>query len=71
MKCSGSNWKTDSEIGSVLNSHYVDVAVVSTLFDFNDYESPTHNYLQDVNYISLISGMCQILQYLVKINELI
>ena len=70
MKCSGSNWKTDSEIESVLNSHYVDVAMVSTYLDFNDYESPTHNYLHDVNYISLIPNMCQILQYGVRINEL-
>ena len=69
-KWSGIGCKTDAEIESVLNSHYIDIAMTSAFLNFNDFDSLVHPYLQDVNYIGLISNMCQITQYGVRINEL-
>ena len=69
-KWSGPGCKTDAEIETVLNSHYVDIAMTSAFLDFYDYNNPVHPYLQDVNYIGLISNMCQITQYGVRVNEL-
>ena len=39
-KWSGSNCKSDDEINDVINSHYIDIGIVSTYFDFNDYTDP-------------------------------
>ena len=54
-KWSGSDCKSDTEINDVLNTHYIDFAIVSTYFDFNDYSNPIKYYLQDINYINLIN----------------
>ena len=53
-KWSGSNCKSDAEINDVINSHYIDIGIISTYFDFNDYTNPVKYYLQDDNYIYLI-----------------
>ena len=51
----GSGCKSDTEINDVINSHYIDIEIVSTYFDFNDYTDPVKYYLQDINYINLIN----------------
>ena len=70
-KWSGTNCKSDNEIDSIVNSSFVDFEVISAFFDNNDYENPVHAYLQDFNYISLISNMCHITNYKVKVNEVL
>ena len=56
-KWSGSNCKSDAEINDVINSHYIDIGIISTYFDFNDYTNPVKYYLQDDNYIYLIYNL--------------
>ena len=68
-KWNGTNWKTDSEINQVLNTHYIDIEIVSAYFDFNDYENPIHTYIQDANIASLIPDYWNTFSYTVRINE--
>ena len=41
-KWSGSNWKSDTEINDILNTHYIDVEMTSAYFDFNDFDNSVH-----------------------------
>ena len=49
-KWTGSSWKSSAEIENALLSHNIDFSIVSSYFDFSDYENPVHLYLQDLNY---------------------
>ena len=48
-RCTGASWKSDAEVYDILSTHYIDFGLVSNYFDFNDYDSPVHSYLQDLN----------------------
>ena len=39
-KWNGTNWKSDDEINSVLNTHYIDFEITSAYFDFTDFSNP-------------------------------
>ena len=68
-KWSGSNCKSESEIKSVLNTNYIDIALISSYFDFEDYENPIHYYLQDMNLFNLIPTLGLQVQYQAKQNQ--
>ena len=68
-KWSGSNCKSESEINRVLNTNYIDIALISSYFDFEDYENPIHYYLQDMNLFNLIPSLSLQVQYQAKQNQ--
>ena len=43
--------------------------MVSAYFDFEDYSSPVHTYLQEANFASFIPNLSTIIHYGVQINE--
>ena len=49
-----------------MSTHGIDLAVISSFFDFDDYESPIHYYLQDMNVFSLLSTLSIQAQYQVR-----
>ena len=69
MTCSGDNWKSDNEILELLQTHTLSIALLSSFFDFDDYDNPVHHYLQDTNIYSLIPYLQQTLEYKVKQNQ--
>ena len=52
-KWSGSTWKTDAEIESKFSTHYLEVGIISTYFDFNNYDNPVQ-YLSNMNWILIL-----------------
>ena len=68
-KWSGSNCKSDTEINSVINKNYIEIALISSYFDFDDYENPIHYYLQDMNLFNLIPTLGLQVQYQAKQNQ--
>ena len=46
IKWNGASWKSDAEINKVLSTHMIDFSIVSSYFDFDDYENPVHHYCQ-------------------------
>ena len=68
-KCAGSNWKSASEIEAVMNTHNIDLALISSYFDFDDYDNPIHYYLQDMNVFTLVSTLGLKTQYQVRQNQ--
>ena len=68
-KWSGNNCKSDTEINSVMNKNYIDIAIISSYFDFEDYENPIHYYLQDMNLLNLVPNLGVQAQYQVKQNQ--
>ena len=41
-KWKGSNWKSETEVNSVFETHYIDIEMISAYFDFFDFEKPVH-----------------------------
>ena len=68
-KCISSSWKSSTEIQNIMNYHSVDLAIISSYFDVNDYSNPIHQYLQDKNRYSLTSSVSQRVEYKVKQNQ--
>ena len=68
-KWTGINWKSPADINTVINTHYLNLALVSSYFDFDDYENPIHYYLQDMNVFILVSSLGLKSQYLVRQNQ--
>ena len=52
-----------------MNTHKIEFAVVSSYFDFNDYDNPIHYYLQDLNLYYLMPALSQYANYRVKTNQ--
>ena len=68
-KWTGTNCKSDDEINDVITAHKIDLALISTYFDFDDYQNPIHYYLQDANVFPLISTLCVETQFTIKQNQ--
>ena len=68
-KWTGNNCKSESEINNVMNKNYIDIVVVSSYFDFEDYENPIHYYLQDMNLFNLVPSFGLQVQYQVRQNQ--
>ena len=45
-----STWKYDSEIAAVFSTHYLDVGIISTYFDFNNYDNPVRYLIIWIEY---------------------
>ena len=43
----GTKWKSDDEINSVVNTHYMNYYLTSAYFDFNDFSNPVHTQVQN------------------------
>ena len=43
------NWKSDEEIKDFINSHLIDLKIVYSYFDFEDFKNPVKTYLGDVD----------------------
>ena len=67
-RCQGPSCKSDAEIDQIFNLHIVDFIIVSTYLDFDDYDSPVHHYIQDLNYYYLSTNYYQEVFYNVKRN---
>ena len=68
-KCTGLSWKSNAEIENAFTSHVIDFNIVSSYFDFSDYENPVHMYLQDLNHFYLMSDIYQELSYHIYQNQ--
>ena len=69
FKWLGQSWKSDIEIENVINTHTFQLAILSSYFDFDDYDNPVHYYLQDMNIIPLISTLSFKSQFSVRLNK--
>ena len=47
-KWQGANCKSDAEIESIINTHFIDIELTSAYFDFTDFDNPVHT----VDYLS-------------------
>ena len=45
-KWKGSAWKSDNEMESIFSKNYLEVGIVSTYFDFNNYDNPVQYLLK-------------------------
>ena len=68
-KWTGPSWKSSTEIENVFLNHNIDFSIVSSYFDFSDYENPVHLYLQDLNYFFIMSDIYQETSYHVFQNQ--
>ena len=68
-KWTGPSWKSSAEVENVLLNNNIDFSIVSSYFDFNDYENPVHSYLQDLNYYYMMSNLYQEATYHIYQNQ--
>ena len=61
--------KSDAEIDQVMNSTYLNVAMISAYFDFDDYDQPIKKYLTDLDGMTLSSSVPSFLEINVQQNE--
>ena len=50
--------QSDAVIEDILATHYAELALINSYFDFEDYENPVKTYLEDVNIYGLITNQC-------------
>lgn len=55
----------------MIKTHYLDIQIVSSYFDFNDFENPIKTYLQDLNYVNLLPSLSVSMEFKVKRNEVL
>ena len=65
----GNHCKTDAEIEDKMNNSRMQAAIISTYFDYDDYENPIKTYLGPMDVISLIPGFTKSLEVRVQENE--
>ena len=51
-----------------MSQNTVNVAVINTYFDFNDYNSPVKTFLEDYSTISLVPNIDQYFKYSIRRN---
>ena len=68
-KWTGVGCKSNNEISDLIETHSIYVAILSSYFDFDDYEAPVHHYLQDLNIYGLVSSLTQVASYRVRRNQ--
>ena len=61
--------KSDSEIDQVINTSYLNVAMISAYFDFDDYDQPIKKYLTDLDGMTLSTSVPSVLEIKVQQNE--
>ena len=49
----GSTWKSNADIESIFSSNYLEVGIISTYFDFNNYDNPVR-YLTHMDWILIL-----------------
>mmetsp|Transcript_39700 Transcript_39700/g.45582 ORF Transcript_39700/g.45582 Transcript_39700/m.45582 type:complete len:302 (-) Transcript_39700:372-1277(-) len=59
----------DEDISDTIRDHYVQLAMVSGYFDFDDYSSPVKTYLMDSSIVNLVDGMSQYFEYKLRRNS--
>ena len=59
----------DSDINDFFNQNYIDIAIISSYFDFDDFDDPIHYYLQDMNMYNFIPNLGIQVQYQVRLNQ--
>ena len=52
----GNPWKNDTEIDKAIDSTYIQLAMINSYFDFDDYNKPIKSFLDDQFYYPLTSG---------------
>ena len=64
--------QSQEEINRVLESGYVDIALINAYFDFNDYDKPIKTYLSSTEFLFLrTNDECQQFQALIQQNEVL
>ena len=65
----GNHCKTDAEIEDKMNNSRMQAAIISTYFDYDDYNNPIKTFLGPMDIISLIPGFTKSLEVRVQENE--
>ena len=52
----GNTWKSDAEIDKAIDSTYIQLAMINSYFDFDDYNKPIKSFLDDQFFYPLTSG---------------
>ena len=52
----GNPWKSDAEIDKVIDSTYIQLAMINNYFDFDDFSKPIKSFLDDKFFYPLTSG---------------
>ena len=71
LKCdsSVSTWQSDADIDAEITNVSIDMAVVNTYFDFDDYENPIKTYLDDRFLFDLLPGYSYISDVFLQNNQ--
>ena len=62
QKCN-SGCQSDADIENVLNSHFLELALINSYFDFEDYKNPIKTYLEDINFFGLVADHMTVALY--------
>ena len=61
--------KSDAEIDQIINTSYLNVAMISAYFDFDDYDQPIKKYLTDMDGVSFSNSFSSFFEIKVQQNE--
>ena len=59
QKCN-TGCQPDAVIKNILDTHFAELALINSYFDFEDYENPVRTYLEDVNIYGLTANQCTV-----------
>ena len=62
------HWKPEDEIIQKMKDLYIQAAIISTYFDYDDYDTPVKTYLDDLDYSSLLVNYSNSIEVRVQTN---
>lgn len=65
----GVTWQTASDIEDAIDDLNVDLSIVNSYFDFDDYNNPIHTYLDDRYSFDTISGLAKTANIYLRKNQ--
>ena len=66
----GNHCKSEEEINQKINSGYIEISLVNSYFDFDDYDTPIKKYLSSTNNLFMTNdGTTRWFEALLKLNE--
>ena len=65
---SNKNWESSTDIDDFIDNHVIDLQIIYSYFDFDDFDAPVKTYLSDYDVSNLNQTMDAKLWIIIRIN---
>ena len=65
---SNKNWESSTDIDDFIDNHVIDLQIIYSYFDFDDFDAPVKTYLSDYDVSNLNQTIYSKLWIIIRIN---